>query len=93
MSNEKLKNIKDALRAKGIRIHVGGCGCCRSPWMALEVDGKMVVGEILMNGEVAAPRGLSGRSGSRRTWSASRAMLTISRRSHSGPLLRVPAYP
>lgn len=91
MSKEKLQNIKGALRAKGIRIHVGGGGCCRSPWMALEVDGKMIVGEILMNGEVA-PRGFSGRSGSRRTWPASRAM-RISRRSHSGPLLRVPAYP
>ncbi len=52
MTKEKLKIIEDALRAKGIRLQVGSCGCCNSPWIAIEVDGKLLAGEIQPNGDV-----------------------------------------
>lgn len=31
------------LLAKGIKLEVGGCGCCGSPWISLEIDGTKIV--------------------------------------------------
>lgn len=44
MENEEeiYKKVQKALKAKGIRISVGGCGCCGSPWFKVEVDGEVV---------------------------------------------------
>lgn len=30
---------------RGIRIEVGGCGCCGSPWFSVMIDGVHVFGE------------------------------------------------
>jgi hypothetical protein len=41
-NKEVYKKVAEALRAKGIRINVGGCGCCGSPWVKVEVDGEVI---------------------------------------------------
>ena len=39
---EQLDKVKAALLAKGVRLKVGACGCCDSPWVKVEIDGVMV---------------------------------------------------
>lgn len=39
-----IEEIETLLKSKGIRLCIGGCGCCGSPWVALEVDGELIVG-------------------------------------------------
>lgn len=34
---------KAALKKRGIRVNIGGCGCCDSPWIKIEVDGKVIL--------------------------------------------------
>jgi hypothetical protein len=39
----KVKLVEDALRAAGIKLDVGACGCCSSPWVKAQLpDGTMV---------------------------------------------------
>jgi hypothetical protein len=38
-----LEEIQPVLAAHGIRLVVGGCGCCDSPWLTVEVDGQMLL--------------------------------------------------
>ncbi|HQZ43705.1 MAG TPA: hypothetical protein PK735_12525, partial [Flavobacteriales bacterium] len=33
----------EALKKKGVRISIGGCGCCGSPFVKLEIDGQVIV--------------------------------------------------
>lgn len=40
MSKEEIEKL---LEEKGIKISIGGCGCCGSPWVTLEIDEKMIV--------------------------------------------------
>jgi hypothetical protein len=41
----KVEEVQKLLLAKGIRINVGACGCCDSPWIKIEVDGCVVFDE------------------------------------------------
>lgn len=41
----KIEEIKKILEEKGVKIEIGGCGCCGSPWVTLEVDGQKIVDE------------------------------------------------
>lgn len=43
MTDEKIEEVKRLLREKGIRIDLSGCGCCGSPTLSLEIDGKLIV--------------------------------------------------
>ena len=43
--DDQYAGIKDTLRARGIQLNVGGCGCCGSPWVVLEIDGEIVLNE------------------------------------------------
>lgn len=31
------------LKELGVELHVGGCGCCGSPWVTLKVNGETLV--------------------------------------------------
>lgn len=44
----KRADIEAALKARGIRMAVGSCGCCQSPWVSIEVDGVMLVKDAEM---------------------------------------------
>ncbi len=35
--------VKAALAKAGIRMNVNACGCCESPWVKVEIDGKLVL--------------------------------------------------
>lgn len=37
-----LAQVQDLLRAKGVRLSVGACGCCNSPWVQFEIDGVIM---------------------------------------------------
>ena len=39
--SEKEK-VEKFLRDKGVKIFVGGCGCCGSPWIHIDIDGEIV---------------------------------------------------
>lgn len=45
--HEDLKQrVKEILRQNNIKISIGGCGCCGSPWVSFEKDGVKIVDEI-----------------------------------------------
>lgn len=33
------------LAKRGIRVEIGGCGCCGSPWVTIAIDGEKVFEE------------------------------------------------
>ncbi len=35
--------MKEILKQHNIRIKIGSCGCCNSPWVSFEKDGVMIV--------------------------------------------------
>lgn len=35
--------LKEELRKRGIVMQVGGCGCCGSPWLKVEIDGEVIL--------------------------------------------------
>jgi hypothetical protein len=35
--------IGAALLAKGVRLNIGGCGCCGSPQVSVEIDGELLL--------------------------------------------------
>jgi len=46
MTDEERARVEKALLAKGVRMNIGGCGCCRSPWGTVEVDGVVIVSDV-----------------------------------------------
>lgn len=42
---ELVSKVTGILESCGIRMTVGGCGCCGSPWVSFEKDGEMIVSE------------------------------------------------
>lgn len=36
------QRIQRLLAERGVKIKLGGCGCCGSPWLKLEIDGETV---------------------------------------------------
>ncbi len=43
---DDLERMKKILNEHGIKMSVGGCGCCGSPWVSFEYKG-----EVLFDGE------------------------------------------
>ena len=41
--NEKINKLKEILSKHNIKMSVGGCGCCGSPWFKFEYKGEIVV--------------------------------------------------
>ena len=39
---EKIEKVKSILRAHGIKMSVGACGCCDSPWVSFEYAGEKI---------------------------------------------------
>jgi len=37
--------LKVELLKRGVRIDIGGCGCCGSPWVKIELDNRLVIDE------------------------------------------------
>jgi hypothetical protein len=44
--DELKEKVKEIFKQKGIKIQIGGCGCCGSPWIKLEVDGVTIIDEL-----------------------------------------------
>ena len=42
---DNVKRMTEILESKGIRMMVGSCGCCGSPWVKFESDGEMIMEE------------------------------------------------
>lgn len=32
----------EALKARGVTLRIGACGCCLSPWIVIAIDGKKI---------------------------------------------------
>lgn len=39
----RIEWVKEVLRSHGIKMEVGSCGCCESPWVAFEYRGEMLL--------------------------------------------------
>jgi hypothetical protein len=42
---EKINKVLDILEERGIKLYVGACGCCESPWVSIHIDGEEVLKE------------------------------------------------
>lgn len=40
---ENIERVKAILAEAGIKIDVGACGCCGSPWIKFEYKGEMIL--------------------------------------------------
>ena len=43
--DEKIKKVKSVLKDHGIKMKIGGCGCCGSPWVVFEFNGEKIESE------------------------------------------------
>jgi uncharacterized Zn finger protein (UPF0148 family) len=42
---DNVKRMTEILASHGIRMSVGGCGCCGSPYVRFEADGEVIMPE------------------------------------------------
>jgi len=42
---ERIKKVKEILKANDIEMSVGGCGCCGSPFVSFSYKGEVIVEE------------------------------------------------
>jgi len=45
-TNEQKARVTEAFRNAGLRVRIGGCGCCGSPWVQVQIveTGEFVTG-------------------------------------------------
>lgn len=43
MVSEDIRKLEEELRKRGVTLHVGGCGCCGSPWIKVAIDGVVIL--------------------------------------------------
>jgi hypothetical protein len=41
--------VIELLKARGVEIEIGGCGCCGSPFVKVVVDGEIIVDDEHVN--------------------------------------------
>lgn len=44
-TEEQIEHVKKILLSHGIKINIGGCVCCGSPWVKLEYNGQIILDE------------------------------------------------
>lgn len=42
-TEQKIERIEKILKKHNIRIKIGGCGCCGSPWVSFEYKGEIIL--------------------------------------------------
>ena len=42
----RVKKVVEILKSHGIKMKIGGCGCCGSPWVSFEYNGEVIVDEV-----------------------------------------------
>ena len=42
---KKLERIIKILKSHGIEMSVGGCGCCRSPWVSFAYNSEVILND------------------------------------------------
>ena len=43
--NAAINEAKRLLKSAGFRVEIGGCGCCGSPWVKIEHNGKLIISD------------------------------------------------
>ena len=41
-----IDRMESILRSQGIRMKIGGCSCCESPWITFEYEGETIINDI-----------------------------------------------
>ncbi len=47
--SQRITMVTELLKSVGIKMEVGGCGCCNSPWVKIEYNGASVCDEDNFN--------------------------------------------
>lgn len=43
---KKIERVIEILKSHDIKLTIGGCGCCRSPWFSFEYKGEKIIDDM-----------------------------------------------